>query len=41
MPGVEGDDIGAELKNGILEVTIPRREDLEASRGRRIDIQGD
>lgn len=34
------DKIGAELKNGVLEVTIPRREDIETSSGRRIDIKG-
>lgn len=34
------DKIGAELKNGVLEVTIPRRDDIETNRGRRIDIKG-
>lgn len=34
------DKIGAELKNGVLEVTIPRRDDIEASSGKRIDIKG-
>lgn len=34
------DNIGAELKNGVLEVTVPRREDVETNRGRRIDIKG-
>ncbi|RFP70248.1 Hsp20/alpha crystallin family protein [Wenzhouxiangella sp. 15190] len=32
--------IGAELKNGVLEVTIPRRDDIETTSGRRIDIKG-
>lgn len=35
------DNIGAELKNGVLEVTIPRRDDIETTSGRRIDIKGD
>ncbi|NBB94007.1 MAG: Hsp20 family protein [Gammaproteobacteria bacterium] len=34
------DNIGAELKNGVLEVTVPRRDDVETSRGRRIEIKG-
>lgn len=34
------DHIGAELKNGVLEVTIPRRKDIETTSGRRIDIKG-
>lgn len=34
------DGISAELKNGVLEVSIPRLEDVETTRGRRIEIQG-
>ncbi|NBD96039.1 MAG: Hsp20 family protein [Gammaproteobacteria bacterium] len=34
------DSIGAELRNGVLEVTIPRRDDIEADRGRKIEIKG-
>lgn len=34
------DKIGAELKNGVLEVTIPRRDDIETTSGKRIDIKG-
>jgi len=36
----DGEKIGAELKNGVLEVTIPRRDDIESTRGRRIEIKG-
>lgn len=34
------DKIGAELKNGVLEVTIPRRDDIETTSGKRIEIKG-
>jgi len=34
------DSINAELRNGVLEVTIPRREDLQSASGRRIEIKG-
>lgn len=36
----DADNISAELKNGVLEVTIPRRQDIESTRGRRIEING-
>ena len=34
------DKIGAEFRNGVLEVSIPRRDDIESNSGRRIDIKG-
>lgn len=34
------DNIGAELRNGVLEVTIPRRDDIETASGKRIEIKG-
>lgn len=33
------ENIGAELKNGVLEVTIPRNREIESTRGRRIEIK--
>lgn len=33
------ENIGAELKNGVLEVTIPRNQEIESTRGRRIEIK--
>ncbi|QKK02809.1 MAG: Hsp20/alpha crystallin family protein [Pseudomonadota bacterium] len=35
----DSDQISAELSNGVLEVTIPRRKDIESVRGRRIEIK--
>jgi len=35
----DSDNISAELNNGILEVTIPRRKDLASVRGRRIEVK--
>ncbi len=35
----DGDKVSAELNNGVLEVTIPRRDDIESTRGRRIEIK--
>lgn len=35
------DNIGAELRNGVLEVTVPRRDDIETTSGRRIEIKGE
>lgn len=35
----DSDNINAELRNGVLEVTIPRRHDIEATRGRKVEIK--
>jgi HSP20 family protein len=35
----DGENVSAEFKNGVLEVTIPRLEDVESTRGRRIEIK--
>lgn len=35
----DSDNIDAELKNGVLEVTIPRRQDVDTTGGRRIEIK--
>jgi len=33
------ESIAAEFNNGVLEVTVPRRDDIESGRGRRIEIK--
>jgi len=33
------DNISARFKNGVLEVSVPRRSDIESARGRRIQIE--
>lgn len=33
------ENISAELKNGVLEVTVPRNREIESTRGRRIEIK--
>lgn len=33
------DNISAEFRNGVLEISVPRRKDVESTRGRRIDIK--
>lgn len=33
------DNISARFNNGVLEVTVPRRDDIESSRGHRIEIE--
>lgn len=35
------DNIRAEFKHGVLEVTVPRRDDIESVGGRRIEIHAD
>lgn len=35
----DSENISAEFKNGVLEVTIPRRKDVESFGGRRIEIK--
>jgi len=35
----DADNISAEFKNGVLEVTVPRHKDVEALGGRRIEIR--
>lgn len=35
------DNIRAEFKHGVLEVTVPRRDDIESVGGRRIEIHTD
>ena len=37
-PTVSGDGIGAEYRNGVLRITLPKREEVKA---RRIEIQGE
>jgi HSP20 family protein len=37
-PTVSGDGISAEYRNGVLRVTLPKREEVKA---RRIEIQGE
>lgn len=34
------DNISAAFNNGVLEITVPRRDDIESTRGRRIEIEG-
>lgn len=34
-------NISAEFRNGVLEISVPRRKDVESTRGRRIEIQHD
>jgi HSP20 family protein len=36
----DGENISAELKNGVLEVSIPRLENVDTTGGRRIEIKG-
>lgn len=35
----DADKISAEYNNGVLEISIPRRADVESTRGRRIEIK--
>lgn len=35
------DNISARYTNGVLEVSVPRRKDIEHTRGRRIEIESD
>jgi len=35
------DNISAEFRNGVLEITVPRREDVASTRGRKIEIKHD
>lgn len=37
----DSENINAEFKNGVLEITIPRRADVASTRGRRIEIKSD
>lgn len=37
----DSDNIGAEFRNGVLEITIPRRADVASTRGRRIEVRSD
>lgn len=37
----DGDNISAEFTNGVLEVVIPRRQDIETTRGRKVEVKGD
>lgn len=42
LPGdADTDNISAEFKNGVLEITVPRLEDVSSTRGRRIEIKHD
>lgn len=36
----DSENISAEFNNGVLEITVPRRDDIESARGRRIEIKG-
>lgn len=35
----DSEHISAEMKNGVLEVSIPRKHDIESTRGRKIEIK--